>query len=84
MISYLEDAKGALAGCEGSLGARLRDAFAASVRLLPFGDVDVGVRVGTDVIPEKGHLGHAPGTGVIPSVIDPDYPMLRANPDSAL
>ncbi len=81
---HLINARGQLADIEDWLCERLRDAFAASARLLPLLETDVIVRAGKSVIPEKGHLGYAPEKGVICITIDPEHPALRANLDMSL
>ncbi len=40
------------------LSERLYHAFTASAERLPLDDIDVVVRAGKHVVPEKGHLGY--------------------------
>lgn len=66
------------------LSERLYHAFNASAERLTLGDIDVIVRAGTYVIPEKGHVGYAPENSVIYVTIDPGSPTLSANRDYSL
>ncbi len=84
MTLHFVNARQQLAGLEGWLSERLNDAFAASAELLPLQDTDVIVGAGKRVVPEKGHVGFAPETGVVYVTVDPEHPMLRANPGQSL
>ncbi|NJS38100.1 MAG: DUF2268 domain-containing protein [Rhodobacteraceae bacterium] len=84
MTVHLINARRQLADMEAWLEERLHDAFSASANLLPLRDTDVIVRAGKRVIFEKGHLGYAPEKGVIFVTVDPDNPILLANPSQSL
>lgn len=84
MTLHLVNARHQLADIEGWLSERLHGSFSASSKLLPLQDIDVIVKAGKDVIPEKGHLGYAPEKGLIHITIDPEHPMLRTNPSHSL
>lgn len=82
-LHYL-DARGALGEHRNWLGQRLREAHARANALLPLPPLDVVVKAGRHVIPEKGHVGHAPEPGVIYVTVDPASAHLRANQDASL
>ena len=84
MTIHLINARQQLSGMEAWLSERLHDAFSATAKLLPLRDTDVIVMSGTDVIPEKGHLGYAPDKGLIYLTVDPSNARVRANPSQSL
>lgn len=78
------NARGQLSSLQTWLEGALSETFSRSARLLPLGTVDVVVKAGTFVIPEKGHVGWAPEPGLIYLTVDPDHPSLRANEHNAI
>lgn len=78
------DARGALAPHRRWLAGRLAEAHGRAQPLLRLGPVDVAVKAGRYVIPEKGHVGHSLGPGVVMITVDPENPALTANADFAL
>ncbi|AJE47661.1 DUF2268 domain-containing protein [Celeribacter indicus] len=81
---HVLDARGHLSGDRDWLLDRLRAAYASAAPLLPLGPLDVVLRAGDRVIPEKGHLGYAPEAGRIEIVVDPANPALRDNRAASL
>ncbi|RVT85853.1 peptidase [Rhodobacteraceae bacterium CCMM004] len=81
---HLMSARGALDGLEEWLRQSIRAAHAACADRLPLGPLDLAVMAGRRVVPEKGHLGHAVGPGLVFVTVDPDNPALRANADRSL
>ncbi len=84
MTLHIINARHQLTGIAKWLSERLDDAFAVSAKHLPLLDTDVVLRAGKAVIHEKGHLGYAPESGVIYVTVDPESPVLRANPSQSL
>ncbi len=81
---HFMDARGRLTALKPWLVTCLTRTFAAASDCLPLGPTDVILRATGQVIPETGHLGFAPGPGVIFLNLDPDHPQLRANPGQSL
>lgn len=84
MVLHILNARSQLSGCRDWLEKVLLDAFKRSAAVLPLGQVDVVVKAGTFVIPEKGHVSWAPEPGIIYLTVDPDHPALRQNVDRSL
>ncbi|KFE36107.1 DUF2268 domain-containing putative Zn-dependent protease [Thioclava atlantica] len=84
MTLHIINARHQLANMDEWLAERLHDAFSVSAKYLPLRDTDVIVKAGKAVIPEKGHLGYAPDKGLIYVTVDPENPILRANPSQSL
>nr|WP_237461870.1 DUF2268 domain-containing putative Zn-dependent protease [Pluralibacter gergoviae] len=62
----------------------LTETFARSDRLMPLPAVDVVVKAGAFVIPEKGHLGFCPEPGLITITVDPQSPAFCQNDAQSL
>jgi len=62
----------------------LTETFARSDRLMPLPAVDVVVKAGAFVIPEKGHLGFCPESGLITITVDPQSPAFCQNDAQSL
>lgn len=77
------DARGTLKDLRNWLAASLTEIHDGAIALVPIGPLDVIVQTGKRVIPEKGHLGYAPGPGVIFITVDPDNPALSANSEKS-
>ena len=73
------NARGALDGCLSWLTDSLRATHARAAAFLPLGPLDVVLRAGREVIAEKGHLGLAPGPGIVILTVDPENPALAEN-----
>ncbi|MCL4069404.1 DUF2268 domain-containing protein [Pseudomonas sp. GX19020] len=84
MTLHIINARHQLSGIADWLSERLDDAFAVSAKYLPLRDTDVILRAGKAVIPEKGHLGYAPESGLIYVTVDPKNPAFRANSSQSL
>lgn len=84
MKLHVLNAGGALTALRPWLARRLRAAHRRAAGVLALPPLDVVVRAGTMVVPEKGHVGHAPGGGVIFVTVDPGNPALTANRDAGL
>ncbi|MBS8226791.1 DUF2268 domain-containing putative Zn-dependent protease [Vannielia litorea] len=81
---HICNARGELTGCAGWIGEAVRATHARASRYLPLGPLDVILRAGRQVIPEKGHVGLAPGPGIVILTVDPENPALEANADESL
>ncbi len=84
MNLHFLDARGALTGLDGWLRRCLTDTHEKAAGLMPLQPLDVVVQTGKRIIPEKGHLGYAPKSGVVFITVDPDNPALKANADASL
>lgn len=84
MTLHIINARHQLTGIAKWLSERLDDAFEVSARHLPLLDTDVVMRAGKAVIPEKGHLGYAPESGLVYVTVDPESSILRKNPSRSL
>ncbi|MBB3442089.1 DUF2268 domain-containing putative Zn-dependent protease [Rhizobium sp. BK379] len=84
MNLHFLDARGALSDLRDWLDDRLSDAFDKGSALLRIEPVDVVVKAGARVLPEKGHVGYAPEPGLIYVTVDPANPVLAANADASL
>ncbi|MBA1243372.1 DUF2268 domain-containing protein [Pseudomonas japonica] len=78
------DARGALTRVQPWLQAALTQTHAQATALMPLPPVDVILKAGAQVIPEKGHLGYAPEPGVIYLTVDPGNPILHENINASL
>jgi len=84
MHLHFLDARGALTERRDWLSDRLVDAHGKASSRLPLLPIDVVVKAGRFVIPEKGHVGYSPGPGVVYITVDPENPALNANADASL
>src|SRR5476649_1482948 len=78
------DARGALIDHRNWLHTRLLETYEKVITLMPLRPLDVIVKAGTHVIPEKGHLGYAPEPGLIFLTVDPASDIFRANQEASL
>ncbi|WP_407315953.1 DUF2268 domain-containing putative Zn-dependent protease [Pseudomonas sp. nanlin1] len=78
------DARGTLIDHRHWLHSRLLETYEKANTLMPLRPLDVIVKAGIHVIPEKGHLGHAPEPGLIILTLDPTSAIFRANQDASL
>lgn len=62
----------------------LRETHALATARLKLRPLDIVIRPGKRVVPQKGHVGHATEPGVIFLTLDLENPALRANPDRSL
>lgn len=81
---HLLDARGTLTDLSDWLRTALARTHERACSLMELPSLDVVVKAGTHVIPEKGHLGYAPEAGVIYLTVDPHSPIFRANHDASL
>ncbi|WP_371706252.1 DUF2268 domain-containing putative Zn-dependent protease [Paracoccus sp. Arc7-R13] len=79
MNLHFLDAGGDLTKLRPWLCSQLKDAYRQVRGTLPLLPLDVVVRSGKLVIPEKGHVGYAPDARVIFLTVDPNNPALREN-----
>lgn len=84
MKLHFLDARGALADLGGWLEAVLSNTYEKANALMALRPLDVVVRAGARVVPQKGHLGYAPEPGVVFVTVDPGNPVLRANAEASL
>lgn len=61
------------------LKTKLTDTYIEAARLMPTPSLDVVVKAGNYVIPEKGHGGFCPEAGVIYITVDPENPAFCKN-----
>ncbi|WP_296262200.1 MULTISPECIES: DUF2268 domain-containing putative Zn-dependent protease [unclassified Pseudomonas] len=81
---HLLDARGTLTDINQWLRTALSRTHQIAGSLMALSPLDVVVKAGTHVIPEKGHLGYAAEAGVIYLTVDPASPVLRDNADASL
>ncbi len=84
MDLHFRDAGGELTKLRSWFCAQLKDAHRRAQSMLPLLPLDVVIRSGKFVIPEKGHVGYAPDAQVIFLTVDPDNPALLENADASL
>lgn len=78
------DARGALADIRDWIGPSLSATYQRADSFISLRPIDVVVQAGTEVVPEKGHVGYAPRPGIVFVTVDPDSALLRANPNASL
>ncbi|HAF4828608.1 TPA: DUF2268 domain-containing protein [Salmonella enterica] len=61
------------------LQSKLTDTYVQVTRLMPTPSLDVVVKAGKFVIPEKGHTGFCPEAGIIYITVDPENPAFCRN-----
>lgn len=77
-LHILNAQKKLTAHCEW-LKTNLTDTYEQAKRLMPIPSLDLVVKAGKFVIPEKGHLGFCPEAGVIYITVDPENPAFCKN-----
>lgn len=77
-LHILNAQKKLTAHCEW-LRTSLTDTYERARRLMPLPSLDLVVKAGTFVIPEKGHLGFCPEAGVVYITVDPENPAFCKN-----
>lgn len=77
-LHILNAQKKLTAHCEW-LQINLLDTYEQAKRLMPIHSLDVVVKAGKYVIPEKGHLGFCPEAGVVYITVDPENPAFCEN-----
>jgi uncharacterized protein YjaZ len=84
MILHILNAQEKLsAHCEW-LHKSLTDTYERTIKVMPTPSLDVVVKAGKFVIPEKGHLGYCPEVGVIYLTVDPENPAFSKNDAQSL
>lgn len=78
------DARGALSPLRDWITNAFCETHKRASSLVSLASLDVVIQAGKQVIPEKGHLGYAPGPGVIFITVDTNHPLLLANHDASL
>lgn len=79
MILHILNAQNKLtAHCEW-LYASLTDTYERAQKVMRVPSLDVVVKAGFPVIPEKGHLGYCPEPGVVYVTVDPENPAFCKN-----
>ncbi len=61
------------------LQINLTDTYEQAKRLMPIPSLDVVVKAGKLVIPEKGHLGFCPEAGIVYIIVDHENPTFCKN-----
>ena len=79
MSIHILNAQETLTKHKGWLCACLNETYAKACSLMNIPSLDVVIKVSTQVIPEKGHLGYSPEPGIIYINVDPENPVLRMN-----
>ncbi|MGK9175114.1 DUF2268 domain-containing protein [Yokenella regensburgei] len=77
-LHMLNAQKKLTAHCEW-LQSSLIHTYEQAKRLMPVPSLDVVVKAGTFVIPEKGHLGYCPEAGLVYITVDPENPLFCKN-----
>lgn len=78
------EARGGLVDHRDWIHKRLLDTFEKAAALMSLRPLDVIVKAGTQVIPEKGHLGYVPEPGLIYLTVDPTSEIFTANQEASL
>ena len=81
---HLLNARGTLTPYGEWLHASLTQTYALANEVVPLPPVDVVVKAGTYVIPEKGHMGYCPEPGLVYVTVNPDNPAFHKNEDHSL
>ncbi|EIE5010501.1 peptidase [Salmonella enterica] len=79
MILHILDAQKKLNAHSQWLHTCLTATYERAKRKMHIPPLDVVVKAGKFVIPEKGHLGYCPEPGLIYLTVDPENPALRKN-----
>lgn len=77
-LHILNAQKKLTAHCEW-LHKSLTDTYERAIKVMPIPELDVVVKAGKFVIPEKGHLGYCPEAGVVYLTVDPENPLFSKN-----
>ena len=77
-LHILNAQKKLTAHCEW-LNFCLNETYDQAKRVMPLPSLDVVVKAGVHVIPEKGHLGYCPEQGVVYVTVDPENPAFCKN-----
>ncbi|AIA71806.1 DUF2268 domain-containing putative Zn-dependent protease [Pectobacterium atrosepticum] len=62
----------------------LTETYTKASILMNLPSLDIIVKAGTQVIPEKGHLGYSPEPGIVYITVDPEKPSFCSNPNNSL
>ncbi|PLR30597.1 peptidase [Chimaeribacter californicus] len=84
MTLHLLNAHGKLTPYGEWLPACLTQTYELAKKMMPLPSVDVVVKTGAYVIPEKGHLGYCPEPGLVYITVNPEHPAFCKNEDRAL
>lgn len=79
MILHILDAQKKLTAHSQWLHTCLTATHEQAKRVMQIPPLDVVVKTGKFVIPEKGHLGYCPEPGLVYLTVDPENPALRKN-----
>ena len=66
------------------LRTSLTDTYERAIQVMQIPALDVEVKAGKYIIPEKGHLGYAPEVGVVFLTVDPENPAFSKNDAQSL
>lgn len=84
MKLHLLNAHGALTEHRNFLERCLESTYQKAMARLKLPALDVVVKLGAQVIPEKGHLGYCPEPGVVYIIVDPENPAFCRNTHQSL
>ncbi|WP_241521476.1 DUF2268 domain-containing putative Zn-dependent protease [Chimaeribacter arupi] len=84
MTLHILNAHGKLTPYCEWLHSCLPHTYALANKVMPLPAVDVVVKAGAYVIPEKGHMGYCPEPGVVYITVDPENPAFSHNEEDAL
>ncbi|WP_288473254.1 DUF2268 domain-containing putative Zn-dependent protease [uncultured Pantoea sp.] len=76
---HILDAKGKLTAHSEWLRKDLANTFEQFKKLMPIHSLDVVVKAGKTVIPEKGHIGFCPEADIIYITVDPENAAFKKN-----
>lgn len=79
MTLHILNAQNKLTAHYGWLHTNLNDTYERAQTVMPLPSLDVVVKAGNFVIPEKGHLGYCPEPGVVYVTVDPENPVFCKN-----
>lgn len=84
MALHFLNAQQKLDAYQAWLETNLTDTYQRVAKLMPLPALDVVVKAGKFVIPEKGHLGFCPEVGIIYITVDPQNPAFGNNHNQSL
>jgi len=84
MKLHILNAQGKLTAHREWLNTCMTETYAKANMLMTLPPLDIIVKAGAHVIPEKGHLGYSPEPGIVYITIDPENPAFYSNYNNAL
>lgn len=84
MKLHILNAQDKLTAHSGWLNTCLTETYAKASMLMNLPSLDIIVKAGTQVIPEKGHLGYSPEPGIVYITVDPKNLSFCSNHNNSL